>query len=78
MTNPDQEEKATLKYRMQGAGGEIGHWGHEYVRHISGMFILLLIMRGHIYIYLYFSQNQKGFGCIGAAVLLILSPKELI
>ena len=25
-----------------------------------------------------FSQNQKGFGCIGAAVLLILSPKELI
>ena len=26
----------------------------------------------------YFSQNQKGFGCIGAAVLLILSPKELI
>ncbi|KAL5255103.1 hypothetical protein ACHWQZ_G014515 [Mnemiopsis leidyi] len=36
MTNPDQEEKATLKYRMQGAGGEIGHWGHEYVRHISG------------------------------------------
>ena len=26
----------------------------------------------------YFSQNQKGFGCIGAAVSLILSPKELI
>ena len=25
-----------------------------------------------------FSQNQKGFGCIVAAVLLILSPKELI
>ena len=24
------------------------------------------------------SQNQKGFGCIVAAVLLILSPKELI
>ena len=23
-------------------------------------------------------QNQKGFGCIVAAVLLILSPKELI
>ena len=39
MTNPDQEEKATLKYRMQGAGGEIGHWGHEYVRHISGMWV---------------------------------------
>ena len=36
MTNPDQEEKATLKYRMKGAGGEIGDWGHEYVRHISG------------------------------------------
>ena len=26
----------------------------------------------------YFSQNQKGFGCIVAAVLLILSSKELI
>ena len=26
----------------------------------------------------YFSQNQKEFDCIGAAVLLILSPKELI
>ena len=26
----------------------------------------------------HFSQNQKEFGCIGAAVLLILSPKELI
>ena len=26
----------------------------------------------------YFSQNQKGFGCICAAVLLILSPKQLI
>ena len=25
-----------------------------------------------------FSQNQKGFGCIVAAVLLILSSKELI
>ena len=25
-----------------------------------------------------FSQNQKGFGCIVAAVLLIFSPKELI
>ena len=33
----------------------------------------------YIYIYIYiFSQNQKGFGCIGAAVLLNLSPKELI
>ena len=31
-----------------------------------------------IYIYIYFSQNQKGFGCIVAAVLLILSSKELI
>ena len=33
-----------------------------------------------VYSYLYnnFSQNQKGFGCISAAVLLILSPKELI
>ena len=30
------------------------------------------------YISIYFSQNQKEFGCIGAAVLLILSPKELI
>ena len=29
-------------------------------------------------IYIYFSQNQKGFGCIVAAVLLILSSKELI
>ena len=26
----------------------------------------------------YFSQNQKEFGCIVAAVLLILSSKELI
>ena len=25
-----------------------------------------------------FSQNQKGFGCIGAAVLLTLFPKEVI
>ena len=25
-----------------------------------------------------FSQNQKGFGCVVAAVLLIFSPKELI
>ena len=31
----------------------------------------------HIYI-VDFSQNQKGFGCIVAAVLLILSSKELI
>ena len=28
--------------------------------------------------YLDFSQNQKGFGCIDAAVLLILSSKGLI
>ena len=30
------------------------------------------------FIWVNFSQNQKGFGCISAAVLLILSPKELI
>ena len=30
------------------------------------------------YIHMFKSQNQKEFGCIGAAVLLILSPKELI
>ena len=31
-----------------------------------------------VYKWVNFSQNQKGFGCTGAAVLLILSPKELI
>ena len=49
---------------------------NRYRQKMVGLFnILLLIMRGHIYIY---TQNQKGFGCIVAAVLLILSSKELI
>ena len=30
------------------------------------------------YTLIFISQNQKEFGFIGAAVLLILSPKELI
>ena len=40
--------------------------------------LAVYIIYYYIIILLYFSQNQKGFGCIGAAVLLILSPKELI
>ena len=36
MTNADQEERACLKYRLVGSGGEVGDWGHEYVRHLSG------------------------------------------
>ena len=36
MTSSDQEEKACLKFRLIGSGGNIGDWGHEYVRHLSG------------------------------------------
>lgn len=36
MTSSDQEEKASLKFRLKGAGGDVGAWGHEYVRHVSG------------------------------------------
>ena len=34
--------------------------------------------RVSLFLYCKFSQNQKRFGCIVAAVLLILSPKELL
>ena len=30
------EEKECLKYRMLGSHEEIGSWGHEYVRHLTG------------------------------------------
>lgn len=36
MTHTDEEERACLKYRLQGAQGDVGDWGHEYVRHLSG------------------------------------------
>ncbi|KAK3851430.1 hypothetical protein Pcinc_041919 [Petrolisthes cinctipes] len=30
------EERECLKYRLDGERGEIGAWGHEYVRHLAG------------------------------------------
>lgn len=36
MTSSDLEERLCLKYRMKGQNGDIGDWGHEYVRHLAG------------------------------------------
>ncbi|KAK8743712.1 hypothetical protein OTU49_001226 [Cherax quadricarinatus] len=30
------EERECLKYRLLGQRGEVGDWGHEYVRHLAG------------------------------------------
>ncbi|MPC40019.1 26S proteasome non-ATPase regulatory subunit 2 [Portunus trituberculatus] len=30
------EERECLKYRLLGERGEVGNWGHEYVRHLAG------------------------------------------
>jgi 26S proteasome regulatory subunit N1 len=30
------EENLSLQYRLSGTGGDVGDWGHEYVRHLSG------------------------------------------
>jgi 26S proteasome regulatory subunit N1 len=30
------EENVSLKYRLTGRGDDIGDWGHEYIRHLSG------------------------------------------
>jgi 26S proteasome regulatory subunit N1 len=34
MTN--NEGRDCLTYKLKGLGGDIGEWGHEYVRHLSG------------------------------------------
>lgn len=39
MTYSDDGRRDTLKYRLAGASVELGSWGHEYVRHLSGEII---------------------------------------
>lgn len=31
-----EEKRASLKYRLLGMQEDVGSWGHEYVRHLSG------------------------------------------
>lgn len=30
------DQPLTLNYRLEGIGDDLGAWGHEYVRHLSG------------------------------------------
>ncbi|XP_030936235.1 26S proteasome non-ATPase regulatory subunit 2 homolog A-like [Quercus lobata] len=32
LTMSAEGERESLKYRLEGSGGDIGSWGHEYVR----------------------------------------------
>lgn len=36
MTSSPEGSRETLKYKLQGAQGDISKWGHEYVRHLAG------------------------------------------
>ncbi|TYH06648.1 hypothetical protein E1A91_A08G162000v1 [Gossypium mustelinum] len=35
-TMPESDLKESLKYRLLGLEGDIGSWGHEYVRNLAG------------------------------------------
>ncbi|KAK4577645.1 hypothetical protein RGQ29_027952 [Quercus rubra] len=36
LTMSAEGERESLKYRLEGSGGDIGSWGHEYVRNLAG------------------------------------------
>ncbi|XP_050250074.1 golgin candidate 6-like [Quercus robur] len=36
LTMSVEGERESLKYRLEGSGGDIGSWGHEYVRNLAG------------------------------------------
>ncbi|XP_030929290.1 26S proteasome non-ATPase regulatory subunit 2 homolog A [Quercus lobata] len=36
LTMSAEGERDSLKYRLEGSGGDIGSWGHEYVRNLAG------------------------------------------
>lgn len=36
MTSADEGSRETLKYKLQGAPGDVAKWGHEYIRHLAG------------------------------------------
>jgi hypothetical protein len=36
MTSSEEGSRETLKYKLQGAPGDIAQWGHEYIRHLAG------------------------------------------
>ena len=36
MTSSEEGSRETLKYKLQGAPGDVARWGHEYVRHLAG------------------------------------------
>ncbi|GMY10201.1 26S proteasome non-ATPase regulatory subunit 2 homolog A [Fagus crenata] len=36
LTMSAEGERESLKYRLEGTGGDIGSWGHEYVRNLAG------------------------------------------
>ncbi|KAJ0250915.1 26S proteasome non-ATPase regulatory subunit 2 A [Hirschfeldia incana] len=36
LTMSDEDERESLGYRLAGSGGDIGSWGHEYVRNLAG------------------------------------------
>ena len=35
MTMSDDGKRESLEYKLIGSGGQVGGWGHEYVRHLS-------------------------------------------
>ena len=35
MTHGDEEKLETLKYRLLSPSGDLGSWGHEYIRHLA-------------------------------------------
>ncbi|MCJ1381134.1 proteasome regulatory particle base subunit [Xylographa soralifera] len=35
MTHGDEEKLETLKYRLLAPSGDLGSWGHEYIRHLA-------------------------------------------
>lgn len=36
MTSSEEGSRETLKYKLQGAPGDVAKWGHEYIRHLAG------------------------------------------
>jgi 26S proteasome regulatory subunit N1 len=36
MTSSEEGSRETLKYKLQGAAGDVSKWGHEYIRHLAG------------------------------------------
>ncbi|XP_015887276.3 26S proteasome non-ATPase regulatory subunit 2 homolog A-like [Ziziphus jujuba] len=35
-SSADRQQRESLKYRLLGSGGDLGSWGHEYVRNLAG------------------------------------------